>query len=284
MSAELLRGVPAAKEILADVARRSTALTAAGVSPQLRLIRVGQRDDDVHYQRSVERRAVDVGVQVSLTELSEDCNNADVATAIEQANQDANIHGIMLFQPLPRGLDAEAANAMIAPAKDIDGMTRAHQAAVYRGEPDAVAPCTPTAVVRLLDHYRVPLEGANVVVVGRSLVVGRPAAMLLLARHATVTVAHSRTRDLPHLVRHADIVVAALGQPEFLTPGYFSPTQTVVDVGIHVDDEGNLVGDVHRDVADVVACLAPAKGGVGAVTTAVLLDHVVTAAERTCHV
>lgn len=280
MTAEPLRGAPAAQELLADVARRAESLARVGLSPQLRLIRIGHRDDDVHYQRSVERRAGDAGVLVSVTELAADCTDADVYHAIGQANADSAVHGIMLFQPLPTGLDVDAANGAIDPLKDVDGMTLANQAAVYRGESGAVAPCTPSAVVRLLEHHGVELAGANVVVVGRSLVVGRPLAMLLLERNATVTVTHSRTRDLPDITRRADIVVAALGHAEFLTPSFFSAHQSVVDVGIHVDDEGNLVGDVHRDVADVVARLAPAKGGVGAVTTAVLLDHVVAAAER----
>lgn len=277
----VLKGRPVADQIRADVRGRVGQLRARGVVPTLHLIRVGDRDDDVRYQAGLVRQSGKVGIAVTTRELPADTGQAALEDALTSANEDAGVHGIMVFQPLPGHLDARRVNALINPVKDVDGLSPANQVLVYQGSPAGVPPCTPAAVVAMLKHYDVPLKGATVAVVGRSMVVGKPAAMLLLDEHATVTVCHSRTVDLPRVTAAADIVVAAIGKRGFLGAGYFGPGQTVIDVGTHVDESGSLVGDVDADaVAPVVARLAPARGGVGSVTSAILFKHVVTAAER----
>ena len=279
--ATLLAGEPVAEAIRADVIARVGALQAHGVNPTLHLIRVGARDDDVHYEAGVVRQAGRVGVRITRDELPSGATQDQVADAVLAANQDASVHGIMVFEPLPSGLDAMRVNQLIAPDKDVDGLSPMSQAGVYTGQGWGFAPCTPVAVLAMLDHYRISLSGARVVIVGRSLVVGKPLAMLLLGRNATVTVCHSRTRDLAAVCRSADVVVAAMGRPAFLDADYFRPGQTVVDVGTNVDAAGRLVGDVDAGaVAPIVAALTPVRGGVGAVTSAVLFKHVTTAAER----
>jgi methylenetetrahydrofolate dehydrogenase (NADP+)/methenyltetrahydrofolate cyclohydrolase len=170
---------------------------------------------------------------------------------------------------------------MIHPIKDVDGLSPTNQALVYQGSPHGVPPCTASAVIAVLKHYNVPLAGARITIVGRSLVVGKPLAMLLLGENATVTICHSQTKFLMERTREADVVIAAIGRRKLLGLEYFSPGQTVVDVGIHEDDDGSLVGDVDLNAVEpILAAISPAKGGVGSVTTTVMLEHVVTTAER----
>lgn len=280
-SARLLTSKEVSAAVKADLAERIAALTGRGVTPTLHLIRVGSRDDDVHYEASVVRAGEKIGLRVTRDELPQDVTQEDLEAALARANEDDAVHGIMVFQPLPEHLDVRRVNAMIDPVKDVDGLSPANQALVYAGDKKGVAPATPAACMAFLKHYEVPLKGARVVVVGRSLVVGKPMAMLLLDEHATVTVCHSRTQDLPERTKEADVVVAAIGRRKMLGAEYFRPGQTVIDVGIHEDEDGSLVGDVDlAAVAPVVDAITPAKGGVGAVTTTLLLEHVVTAAER----
>lgn len=280
--AELLRGGPVATQITEELRARVARLALDGVTPGLAMVRVGERSDDLSYERAAMKRAEKVGVEVRRFVLPDSCSQDDLRSVIQKVNDDSSLHGCLLFRPLPAALDETAACAALDPAKDVDGITPGSLCGVFAGQPVGFPPCTAQGVVELLVRSGVELAGARVTVVGRSLVIGRPVAMMLQAHDATVTMCHTRTRDLAAECRRADVLVVAAGHAATVGADAVSGGQTVVDVGINWDDEaGKLVGDVDFDaVEDRVARITPVPGGVGAVTTAVLMSHVVEAAER----
>ena len=282
--AKLLTGQEAASALTAALHRRTDALTERGVTPKLAILRCGENESDSAYLRSAQRRAALCGVAVEVTSLPETATRAALLAAIDGVNRDASVHGCLLLRPLPSHLrEAEAAIcSRLLPEKDVDGMTDASAAAVYLGRAEGFAPCTAEAVTVLLDHYDIDCAGKRAVVIGRSPVVGRPAAMLLLARNATVTVCHTRTADLPAVTREADILVTAAGAARSLTAAHVRPGQTVIDVSANWDAAKNtIVGDADFDAAaSIVDAITPVPGGVGAVTSTVLMAHVIRAAER----
>lgn len=280
---ELLKGAPVAAALAERAAERASALVARGVTPTLAIVRVGERADDLSYERGALKRCERVGVSVRRFAFPEGVRQEELLAVIERINADASIHGCLIFRPLPAPLDEAAVCAALAPEKDVDGVTAGSLYGVFAGRPTGFPPCTAEAVLAVLDHYGVPLEGARATVVGRSLVIGRPVAMMLLARNATVTMCHTRTADLAAECRRADVVVAAAGRAGAVGASCLAEDQVVVDVGINWDEgEQSLVGDVDPSARDVVRALTPVPGGVGAVTTAVLAAHVVDAAERSC--
>lgn len=281
--ADLLKGAPVAKALTAELAERARALREAGVVPTLAIIRVGEREDDLSYERGALKRCEKVGIETRRILLPADAAQEQLMDAIDEVNGDAGIHGCLMFRPLPSGLDEDAAAAALDPAKDVDSMTPASLLTTLSGRGAGFAPCTAEAVLAILDHYGVALDGAKVAVVGRSLVIGRPVAAMLTARNATVTTCHTHTRDLAAECRAADIVVAAVGRARTIGADALRAGQTVIDVGINWDDAaGKLVGDVDFDAVEpVVDAITPVPGGVGAVTTAILAKHVIEAAERT---
>lgn len=278
---EILRGAPVADALTEEAAARAAALRERGVVPGLAILRVGERPDDLSYERAALRRCERAGVAARLVTLPAGCSQAELLAAIEDVNADPAVHGCLMFRPLPPTLDEDAACAALAPEKDVDGITAGSLYGVFANRPVGFAPCTAEAVVALLDHYDVPLDGAEVTVVGRSLVIGKPVAQLLLARGATVTTCHTRTRDLAACCRRADVVVAAVGRARTVCADCAREGQVVVDVGVNWDEASQrLVGDVDLDaVAPVASAVTPVPGGVGAVTTAVLMRHVIEAAE-----
>ena len=280
--AELLKGKPVADDICAGLEPRIGALRAENVVPTLAIIRVGNREDDLAYERSIEKRFAALGLDVVKTALDENCTQGELIAALEAANEDETIHGCLMFRPLPTTLDETAACNALAPEKDVDGITPGSLYGVFADKPVGFPPCTAEACVKLLEHYEKPLEGANVTVIGRSLVIGRPVAMLLQAKNATVTMCHTRTRDLRDACAGADIVIAAAGKAGVVDDLVVSDGHSVVDVGINWDAEANkLVGDAAFDAVEpIVDAITPVPGGVGSVTTAVLAEHVVRAAER----
>ncbi len=280
--AELLRGAPVAARITEELSLRVDALKARGARPRLALVRVGEREDDLAYERGAVKRAGKVGVEVERHVLPADCAQADLMAAIDAVDGDSAVHGCLLFRPLPAHLDEDAACAALDPAKDVDGITPGALFGVFANRPVGFPPCTAEAVVELLERSGIPLSGARVTVVGRSLVIGRPVAQMLLARDATVTTCHTRTRDLAAACRAAEVLVVACGHAGTVGADAVAPGQTVVDVGINWDDaQGRLVGDVAFDeVEPIVAAITPVPGGVGSVTTAVLMAHVIEACER----
>ena len=280
--AELWKGAPAAAALTEQLIPRAQALRERGIVPTLAIIRVGERPEDLSYERGAMKRCEKVGIAVRQFLLTAVSSQADLMDVIEEVNRDQSIHGCLLFRPLPRHMDEQAACAALDPAKDVDGITPGSLAAVFSGSGAGYPPCTAQACLELLDHYGYELKGKRAVVVGRSLVIGKPASMLLLGRHATVTICHTRTADLPAECRRADVLIAAAGKAGVVGASCLSPGQVVIDVGINADEEGNLVGDVDFAAAEpVVTAITPVPGGVGAVTTSVLARHVIEAAEKT---
>ena len=281
MPAEILRGAPVAEALSEQLKTRVLSLKAGGVTPCLGMIRIGEREGDLSYERSAERRCEALGIAVRKVVLPAAATQEELLSVIEGMNRDAAIHGILFFRPLPEGMDARLVSDAIAPEKDVDGIGSASMAAVYAGLEHGFFPCTAQAVVEMLRYYDLPVDGRRAVVVGRSLVTGRPAALLLLREHATVTVCHTRTRDLASIVREADIVVTATGCLNTLTEEHLRPGQIVLDIGLTYDPvREKLCGDVDHDAAErIVRCISAVPGGIGAVTSTILASHVVEAAE-----
>lgn len=281
MSARVLLGKPVADAIRADVSARAAALARRGRVPVLATLRVGERPEDVAYERSIERTASALGIRVVSRSFSESAGTGELARAIADANADERVSGCMLFRPLPTSIDEASVCNAVAVGKDVDGVSAASLAGVFAGDGGTFAPATAEACMEVLAHYGVPVAGRRVAVVGRSLVVGRPVSMLLLSHDATVTVCHSRTLDLADVTREADIVVCAVGRARFFDASYFREGQTVLDVGVNDDGAGGLVGDVDFDsVANVCDAITPVPRGVGSVSTSVLFRHAAIAAER----
>lgn len=280
--AELLKGAPVAAALAEKTAADAKSLKARGITPTLAILRVGAREDDLSYERGATKRCAAAGIEVRSVVLPEDVDQNTFMNTLSALNGDDAVHGILMFRPLPPHLDEEAARYALAPAKDVDGVTDGSLAGVFTGSHEGFSPCTAQAVAEILNHYGITLRSKTVAVIGRSLVVGRPAAMLLMEQGATVTICHSKTPDTAAITKKADIVVAAAGQMRAFGAEYFAPGQTVIDVGIHFNEEtGKLCGDVRFDDAEpVVSAITPVPGGVGAVTTAVLVSHVTEAAMR----
>ena len=280
--AELLKGGPAAKAITEDLTSRCKALKENGTDPCLAILRIGERGDDIAYENSALKRCETIGVKVRRFTLSAEASKEEVLDTIRMINNDDTIHGCLMFRPLSdRQTEAEAC-ALLDPMKDVDAMTTASLAGVFACRDIGYPPCTAQAVIELLDYYKIPLEGKRVTVIGRSMVIGKPVSMMLQKRNATVTMCHTRTVDLPSACRNAEILVVAAGHAGVVDANYVSKDQVIVDVGINVDPEGNLCGDVRFEEAEpLVKAITPVPGGVGSVTTAVLCKHVIEAAEKT---
>lgn len=273
---EELRGAPVARAIMDKTAGEITRLAQAGIMPKLAVFRVGSREDDIAYERSIIKRFSAAGAAVEVMALSEDAMQEELEAAVRRAADDESVHGILVFSPLPKKFNAGRIRMLVPAEKDVDGMTDASLAGVFRGDKNAFAPCTAQAVVEILRYYGMEnLAGKRVTVVGRSTVVGKPLAMLLLGMNATVTVCHTKTADTAAECRRADVVIACAGQARMVTDEYMSAGQTIIDVGINADGDG-ICGDVDYAAAQsIVAAATPVPGGVGAVTTAVLLSHTV---------
>ena len=282
--AELLLGLPVAKSINERLAPRVEGLKAAGVMPKLAIVRVGAREDDLSYERGALKRCATLGIEAEVIEVAPaDATTTSLVATLEGLNARDDVHGVLMFRPLPKGIDEAAVCAALAPEKDLDCMTPTSLLTTLSGRGAGFAPCTAEAVIELLDYYDVPLDGADVTVVGRSLVIGKPVSMMLQARNATVTMCHTHTADLAACCRRAQVVVAAAGHARTVGADAVREGQVIVDVGINWDeDAGKLVGDVDFDACEpIVASITPVPRGVGSVTTAVLAKHLVQAAERT---
>ena len=263
--------------IMADVA----ALKEKGVTPTLGIVRVGERGDDLSYERGAVKRCETLGVAYEKFLLPADCTQEELMAVIDQVNKNDAIHGVLIFRPLPKHLDEAAVIKALDPEKDVDGITDGSMVGVFAGTNQGFPPCTPQACMEILDYYNVDCTGKKAVVVGRSLVVGKPAAMMLIKKNATVTVCHTRTVDMPSVVKEADIVIVAAGRAGVVDASYVREGQIVIDVGINVNAEGKLCGDVdYASVEPIVEAITPVPGGVGSVSTCVLIGHVVEAAKR----
>ena len=274
------RGMPAVKAMAEEFKSRVAALKERGVYPKLAVVRVGEREDDIAYEKGIVKRFGTVEADVEVIKLPIDIDEESFEETIRRLNEDEKTHGILVFRPLPKQLDDNRLKEIIRPDKDVDSISMANAAKVFAGDKTGYAPCTAQAVMELLEHNKIDLTGKKVVIVGRSLVVGKPLAMLMLGRNATVTVCHTRTKNIAEECKRADILVACAGSAKMIKRDFTNPDQIVVDVGINFVD-GAMCGDVdYDDVAEQVAAITPVPGGVGTVTTSVLLKHTLESAER----
>ena len=279
--ATILKGAPVVAAMNEHNAALCEQLKAKGITPTLVVVRVGEREDDLSYERGVIARCGKVGVEVKQFLLPADASQDDLLKVIAEVNAEDTIHGCLLFRPLPKQFNDRTVRAALASEKDIDGITDDSLAGVFTNTDLGYAPCTAQACLEILKYYNIPLSGRRAVVVGRSLVVGKPAAMMLDRENATVTICNSRTQNLPAICKEADVVVVAMGKMGAVGADYLREGQTVVDVGIHVNEKGKLCGDVKFSEAEpVVDAITPVPGGVGTVTTSVLVGHVVQAAAK----
>ena len=283
--AEILKGKPAADALNEKIVNEVNLLSKINIRPALAIVRVGSKPDDIAYERGAVKRCEKTGAAVRAITLPEDVSQNRLVEAIQKLNEDSSVHGILLLRPLPAHINDDLIRNTLAPEKDVDGITDGSLAGVFVGTDLGFPPCTPQACMEMLDYYGVEVKGKNVVVIGRSTVVGKPAAMMLTKRHGTVTICHTRTVDLPGVCRQAEILIAAAGKAKMVSKEYLSPGQIVIDVGINFTEDGSMCGDVDFDQAkEIVAAITPVPGGVGAVTTAVLVKHVVEAAKRQANV
>jgi len=279
--ARLLKGKAVVDDLADNLLPRVAELKAAGVEPALAIVRVGERPDDLSYERTAMKRAEGLGVAVRRFVLPADASQDDLLTTIRQINEDDSLHGCLMFRPLPREIDEALMCDALAVEKDVDGISTASLASVFTDFDSGFPPCTAAACVKMLDYYGIAVEGKHVVVVGRSLVIGKPVAMMLLRRNASVTICHSRSQNLEDICRMADIVICATGRARAFGAEFFRSGQTVLDVGINFDEEGRMCGDVDFDaVESVVDSITPVPGGIGSVTTSLLISHAVQSAER----
>ena len=288
--AKRLLGKEVNEALVASLQTRTAALREKGVTPTLGIIRLGENPSDLSYEKGATKRAEEVGVAVKNYILPENATKEEVLAVIDEVNADASVHGVLMFRPLPKHLknDQDEICNRLAPCKDVDSMTHMSNAGVFEGQDLGYAPCTPAACMEILDHYGIDCKGKNAVVIGRSLVVGKPAAMMLMAKNATVTICHTRTVNTAEICRNADIIVTAAGVLNSLTKDFVREGQIVIDVSMNWNPEkittkgkGGMSGDcVFEEVEPIVEAITPVPGGVGAVTTSVLMKHVVEAAEK----
>ena len=278
MAAVMIDGRRVAAQWKERAAQRAQALSSRGVTPHLAVLLAGENPASQTYVRTKENACVKAGIRSTVIRLPQDCSQEELESAVRALNEDASVHGVLVQLPLPEQLDEARVLALIDPDKDVDGFHAVNVGRLSCGQP-GFAPCTPLGVMKLLEAYDIPVSGRRAVVIGRSNIVGKPMAQLLLAADATVTICHSRTGDLASIAREADILVAAVGRAGFVTPDMVKPGATVIDVGINRTESG-LVGDVDPAVADVAGHLTPVPGGVGQMTVAMLLHNTLLAAER----
>ena len=288
--AKQLLGKEVNEALVAALQTRTAALKEKGVQPTLGIIRLGENPSDLSYEKGATKRAEEVGVAVKNYILPETATKEEVLKVIDEVNADASVHGVLMFRPLPKHLKADQDEICnrLSPCKDVDSMTHMSNAGVFEGQDLGYAPCTPAACMEILDYYGIDCKGKNAVVIGRSLVVGKPAAMMLMGKNATVTVCHTKTVNTAEICKKADIIVTAAGVLGSLTKDFVSEGQIVIDVSMNWNPEkitskgkGGMSGDcVFEEVEPIVGAITPVPGGVGAVTTTVLMKHVVEAAEK----
>ena len=288
--AKQLLGKEVNEALVAALQTRTAALKEKGVTPTLGIIRLGENPSDLSYEKGATKRAEEVGVAVKNYILPETATKEEVLQVIDEVNADESVHGVLMFRPLPKHLknDQDEICNRLAPCKDVDSMTHMSNAGVFEGQDLGYAPCTPAACMEILDYYGIDCKGKNAVVIGRSLVVGKPAAMMLMQKNATVTICHTRTVDPAAVCREADIIISAAGVLNSLTKDFVKEGQVVIDVSMNWNPEkitskgkGGMCGDaIFDEVEPIVEAITPVPGGVGAVTTSVLMKHVVEAAEK----
>lgn len=274
----LMNGNPVADKIRMDILKAIEECRNNGTSlPKLAILRVGERSEDLAYESRVLKNCEELGIAAEATSVNNNIPMVNFMEELNRLNEDPETHGILIFRPLPEQLDIEAISRAIRPEKDIDCMSPVNAEKIFSGDSSGFPPCTPEAVIEMLKYYQYDLNGKHVVLVNRSMVLGKPLSMMFLEENSTVTVCHSKTKNLQQITSCADIVVTGTGKGKFFGTEYFSKESVVIDVGINTDN-GSIYGDVDFDaVSDTVAAISPVPGGVGTVTSMVLLNHVIKA-------
>ncbi|KGO12890.1 bifunctional 5,10-methylenetetrahydrofolate dehydrogenase/5,10-methenyltetrahydrofolate cyclohydrolase [Clostridium botulinum] len=278
---KILYGNEVALKIKEDLNLRIDKLKEKNIIPKLAILRMGNKQDDIAYERSIIKSCEKLNIETKVEKLNEDILEEDFLKLMESLNNEKGIHGILVFRPYPKHLNENIINSSIALNKDVDCMHPLNLERIFEGDLNGFMPCTPEAVIEILKYYDIDLKGKNIVIINRSMVVGKPLSMMVLSHNATVTICHSKTIDLPSIAKKADIVVTAIGKAKLVKEEYFNEDSIVIDVSINVDENGKLCGDVDfENVKEKVGAITPVPKGVGSVTTTLLLKHIVDAAER----
>lgn len=273
-----LKGAAVSAEIIENIRMKGNSFPGR---IRLDILRMGEKEEDLSYEKAIIKKAEEAGIWVEAHALPPDLTPQQAERLILDLNEDPAVHGVLVFRPLLNPSVEQRILSILSPKKDVDGITPLSMAGIFRDDVSVFPPCTAQACMKILAYYQIPLEGKNVVVLGRSQVIGKPVAMMLLKENATVTICHSKTKNLKEVVKRADILVSAMGKARAVTREYLQPGQIVLDVGINFDEQGKLCGDVDwGDAEKIVAAITPVPGGVGSVTTALLLEHTMEAAMR----
>lgn len=277
MSARILKGKPVADSMQAALSEKAHELRKKGIIPKLCIIRVGERSDDIAYETGAVKKMTATGIEADRVILNASCTQEELKEVMKEKNSDEEVHGILMLRPLPAHLDEKKITQMISPEKDVDCMNPATLAGIFEPSEGLKTPCTPQAVIEMLRYYDIEMTGKKVAVLGRSSVIGKPVALLLLNENATVTICHSKTADLRETVREADIVISAMGRAKMIDGSYIREGATLIDVGINTDEDGKLCGDADFESAEKVAgAISPVPGGVGSVTTTILAKNLLS--------
>nr|WP_315021087.1 bifunctional 5,10-methylenetetrahydrofolate dehydrogenase/5,10-methenyltetrahydrofolate cyclohydrolase [uncultured Aminipila sp.] len=280
--AQILKGKEVVDAVNEKLRAEVSLLKEKGVTPTLGIIRVGAKVEDISYEKGAIKCAESIGVDVKKYLFKENITQEQLLNVIAAINLDLTVHGVILFRPLPDHIDDNTIRKALLASKDVDGITDQSMAGVYTGTDLGYPPCTPRACIEILDHYGIDITGKKVAVVGRSLVVGRPAAMMVLGKNGTPIICHTKTEDMKDICKSADVLIVSAGQAKTIGPEYLNEGQVVIDVGINMTDEGKLCGDVDFEAAqNIVKAITPVPGGVGRVTTSLLMMHVIDAAKKT---
>lgn len=277
MSARILKGKPVADSMQAALSEKAHELRKKGIIPKLCIIRVGERSDDIAYETGAVKKMTATGIEADRVILNASCTQEELEEVMKEKNSDEEVHGILMLRPLPAHLDEKKITQMISPEKDVDCMNPATLAGIFEPSEGLKTPCTPQAVIEMLRYYDIEMTGKKVAVLGRSSVIGKPVALLILNENATVTICHSKTADLRETVREADIVISAMGRAKMIDGSYIREGATLIDVGINTDEDGKLCGDADFESAEKVAgAISPVPGGVGSVTTTILAKNLLS--------
>lgn len=279
--AESIKGKPVADRLSESLTEEVKVLEREGIVPKLAIVRVGERPDDLSYEKGALTRMSKIGIQTQVVVLEETVTQEVFIEELERLNQDASVHGILIFRPLPKHIDESKIKYIIAPEKDVDAFSPINMGKLMEGDERGFAPCTPTAVMEILRHYEIPIRGSNITVMGVSMIVGKPLIAMLINERATVTVTHRSTKEINKVTGSADILIVAAGAAKFVKADAVKENAIVIDVGINVDEEGKLCGDVDfDDVSSKVSKITPVPGGVGSVTTSILAKHTIKACKQ----
>ena len=279
--ARILYGQPVVDSIKSDLTERVRILKEKGVSPGLAILRAGERPDDIAYENRLSSMCEMLGIRYRTVEVNRSISQYDLSSALDRLNRRSDVHGIIVFRPLPDHIDDDLICDLISVDKDIDCMNPDNLKGLFTGRNKAFAPCTAEAVIELLKFYKYPLDGANVAIINRSTVIGKPLTLLFLNENSTVMICHSHTRNIKRITRSADIVVTGTGKGEYFGPDYVSPGTVVVDVGINFKEDGTMTGDVDfEEVCKKAAAVTPVPKGIGGVTSVILLRHIIESAEK----